>query len=99
MLDPCLAVALRQHAHDVEADFLRPYPRIGEPLRGKAAHATDLGRDDGFHRLPEAPAAPGLDLDEDERVAIAHDDVDLARLAAPVAIEHRHALADEIARR
>src|SRR5690242_16258856 len=47
----------------------------------------------GLERTAELRAAPAAHLDEHEHVAVARDDVELAELAAIVALDDLHALA------
>lgn len=48
--------------------------------------------------MPVDNTGPRLHLDEDRHIALEGDDVDLALYAAPVALEHRQALAHQILR-
>jgi len=57
---------------------------------------SGLGGGDRLQRRPEAHAAPGLDLADHEDRAVAEDQVDLTGVAAPVAVEHDHALLDQV---
>lgn len=60
------------------------------PGGGEAAHAALLARSDRMRRPLRpggGPGAAGLDLDEDERGAVAGDDVELAVAGAGVAVD------------
>ena len=69
----------------------------GEVGRREPPQPHGLGEGDGLDRLAEPRRPAGLDLADDEAVAVAGDDVDLAVLAAPVAVEHLHALLAQVA--
>ena len=69
--------------------------RIRPPWPGCASHQApasrrslrELDHGDGFQRMPEGRPGARLDFDEHRLVAVARDDVDLTRRAAPVALE------------
>src|SRR4051794_41917221 len=58
-----------------------------EPEISQPTQPVRLAPADGFRRDAEAHRRPGLDLADDDRAALARDDVDLTLLAAPVARE------------
>ena len=63
----------------------------GQPPLGEHAQPALLGRGHRLDRVAVADAAARLDLAEDEGVALAGDDVELALAAAPVAVEDAQA--------
>jgi hypothetical protein len=60
------------------------------------AQPLGLGHVDGLQRVTASLVAPGLHLAEDQDVTVAQDQVELAHRAPPVAVEHDHALLDEV---
>lgn len=70
-------------------------PVFLDPSLGEAPQPLRLRRSDGRHRVLEGPRRSGrpagLDLTDDESVAVPGDDVDLTGTAgAPVALQDRH---------
>ena len=88
MRDERRAVGPDQHADDVEPQLRGVLVVRGEPPLGEGAQLPLLGPGDRLDGVSEARAPPGLHLAEDERVAVAGDDVELALPAPPVAVEH-----------
>ena len=78
-----------EHADDVEPQLRGVLVVRGQPALGQHAQPALLGRGHRLDRMAVADPAAGLDLAEDERVAVAGDDVELALAAAPVAVEQR----------
>ena len=76
--------------HQVDPDV----PRVGgvarQPLVGHPAEPVHLGLVNGLVRQPAGVAGAGLHLAHDEYVALAQQQVDLARRGAPVALEQHH---------
>ena len=64
--------------------LLPAHPQLDQPRH--------LGRRDRLVRVPAIDAAAGLHLAHDEHATVAQHEIDLARLAAPVAVEQDHAL-------
>src|SRR5581483_1758691 len=60
----------------------------GQPFERELPDAVGLRGVDGLGRCAERERRAGLDLDEHQLVPVAGDDVELARAAAPVAVEH-----------
>lgn len=84
------------HPDGVEADGVRPRPRgvrAVQPRRRQASQAGALAGAQPGKRLllgiqaPASPGAAGLDLDEDQGVAVERDEVDLAVAGAGVALD------------
>ena len=88
-----------QDADDVDAHLRhrRPAGVAREVGRRQPPQPHRLGEGHRLDRLAEPRRPTGLDLADDEAVAVARDDVDLAVLAAPVAVEHLHALLAQVA--
>src|SRR5438128_79829 len=74
-------------------DVVRPQPRGREPPQ-----PGSLAPGDGFDGRAEAHAAPGLDLAEHQPLTVLGDQVQLAVLTAPVAVEHCRSALLQIAR-
>src|ERR1044072_1606301 len=84
------AAAVHGHADDVEAQLARARAIgvRGEPDRGHGSDLALLARRDGFERRARARIEPArLDLDEDDRRVVTHDEVELTDARAVVAIE------------
>ena len=90
------SVGLDQHADDVEAQFGRVLVVRGEPALGQDPESALLDVADRFNGVAKADRAAGLDLAEDERVAVAGDDVELAVAAAPVPVEDAQAAVGQV---
>ncbi len=69
---------------------------LDQPARRQPAQPGRLRRHHRLGRIAEGTRAAGLHLDEDERVVLAGDHVDLPLRAAPVAREHGQPLVDEV---
>ncbi len=103
------AALVDDHAHRVEADragaralvALVAQPRTREPSQACALARTQPRQRllIGANRSPAESRAASLDLDEHERLAIEHDQVDLAVAGARVARQRREAKAREVGRR
>ena len=78
MLETAVVRAAEQDGDDVEAagDFAQGV--LEEVALGDPPDLALLPRGDGFLGPPVGFVGPGLDLYEDERAAVAGDDVDLA---------------------
>lgn len=92
MLDGDDLTAVEGDADDIEADrlALRGIGAFGQPGGGEAADPLLLAAvdgEDGPLGTDRGPAAARFDLDEDERVAVAGDDVELTVAGAGVALE------------
>src|SRR5215216_2885193 len=83
--DECVAV-VHEHADRVEADAFeeRQPARVVEPEAGDLAHLAALAPVQAVPRLAVAEPA-GLDLGEDQRLAVDRDDVELAEARLVVA--------------
>src|SRR5581483_486921 len=91
---------LRHHdAHDVEPDGPPAFPVLLEPGQRELAQLVGLAAGDRFRRTAERGRRPGLHLGDDEDVAVARDDVDLAGRTPPVARENLEPRTDEMPRR
>ena len=55
-----------------------------EEVVGGREQAPDLGRGNTLFGTPHSLAMPRLDLDEDDLVAVAHDEIELAPGTAPI---------------
>ncbi len=85
--------ATRSTRVSLGSDAVRGCPPLPEPLQ-----PVELGVGDRLVRRAAAAAAAGLDLADHQHLALAQHQVDLAVVAAPVAVEHDHPLLDEVAR-
>jgi hypothetical protein len=83
------------HAGDgdhVEAHVDAVHVASGQPGGGETAESLLLDSTDGGGRWTEGVGAPGLDLADDEQVAAASDQIDLADGTAPVAVDDGEAV-------
>src|SRR6202521_634694 len=99
MADRLGAVALHRHGDDVEAasrviPAAHPQPVLGEPDEPAA-----LVPRDGVAGPLSPGGTPALDLDEDDDVAVAADEIDLAVAKPHVALQHGKAGGGQPARR
>jgi len=86
----------REHGYDIKAD-LDPADQVGrQPQLRQATQTGELDRSHRLCRQPEVDARAGLDLDDDHRVTVGGDEVDLALPAAPVAVEYDEPAALEV---
>ena len=101
MLEPCPATSRPQDRDDVDAqgETAREFVVVVAPESGQSSQAALLGPRHGLERCAVGLARAGLDLADDELAAVDGDDVDLAPHAAPVAVEDRQALAEQVAAR
>ena len=76
-----------QDPDHVDAHRRRPQVVIGQPGGGEPSQPRGLAPGHGLDRLAERGGAARLDLAHDEAVAVEGDQVDLAVLAPPVAVE------------
>ncbi len=92
MLDHGRAALGHDDAHQVDAHTARWCPAVFlEPALGQAAQTLGLGGGHRRHRVLEGRLPAGLHLADDQGVAVAGHDVDLARpAAAPIAVKDRH---------
>ena len=74
-------------------------PAVGEPGGREPSEPSELAVVDRLDGLAEGRAPPGLDLTDDQAAAVSGDDVDLAEVAAPVAVEDLEAPVGEVAHR
>src|SRR5438067_3453540 len=93
------------HARAVDSDGERrnddPPPRVAlaphrEPPGGESCEAAELAAVDGLGRGHERSGAPRLHLDEHVAIAVATDQVDLAKSRALVAGDDAHARSGEL---
>ena len=70
-----------------------------EVVLGDGAQGVLLAGGDCLERVSEARRAPQLDFDEDERVVLAHYQVDLPATRPVVALDERVAVLDQVAQR
>jgi len=86
----------QEHLHDVEADFYgRPVEQV-QVVKPRAGQPAAALRIDGRGRAPPFLGGTRFDLDEDQAVALAEDEVDLAALGAEVGGEEFEAAAFEM---
>ena len=88
----------RVEQHRVEPAGRRPGV-AGQVVRGGGEQLALLARVDARRRAAEVAAATQPNLDEDQRVAVARDEVDLAGAAAEIAFDDRDAAGFEEGRR
>lgn len=78
---------IEQDAHGIEAHVLGIELSFREVLFGEGTDRRSLAWSDGFEGVPVSGAGSELDLDEDERRAVAKDQVDLAPARAVIALD------------
>src|SRR5690606_34928497 len=84
--------------HDVEAHGLAsPGASPQEEVACRLHDSAALARSDALERRGQRGPRTGPDLDDDERVGVAADEVELAELAAVVAHQDRKAVPLEVA--
>ncbi len=87
------------HAHDVEANVDVREPSRAEIGPGESFQAPSLVPVDGVRGRAIVASGPGLDLDDDERLAVPGDDVDLPQPAPPAPLQDLVASPAELADR
>ena len=96
--DPGCAFA-DEYADHVEAQRIEVRALPGEILFGKRADGGLLVGGDGFEWIPEAQSAAHLDLDEDEGILVAQDQIQLPVTGAVVALDELVSLLQQVAQR
>ncbi|GAB3222712.1 hypothetical protein GCM10027447_09740 [Glycomyces halotolerans] len=85
-------------AEAVDAPGLVGSAAVAQPGAGESPDAVELLGVDRFERSAVAPRAAGLDLADDDGVAVAGDEVELAEPVAPVALDQLHAVPAQVGR-
>src|ERR1700710_548432 len=87
--------APQQDTHDVDTDAGGVHLVLVQRASGEPAEAGSLLGTHGLQRVAVGGRAARLDLAEDQDVAVAEHQVDLACVAAPVAVDEHHAVLDQ----
>src|SRR5260370_28384904 len=90
VLDTEPASAVVYQADHVDADLVEPDSMGVQPLHREPAQPRPLGPADGLQPAAVLRPAPGLDLDDHDRVPLGGHDLALAHRAAPVACHNPH---------
>ena len=88
-----------EHSDGVEAQSVEGGFSVDQVLPGQGADGGLFAGGNGFERVAEAEAAAELYFDEDEGIAMAHYEVDLAPARPVVPFDENVALALQMAER
>ena len=98
VMDPWPALSSK-YPHRIEAELTEVRLSVDEVLFGDGADDGSFVRGDGFEWVSETCSPAQLHLDEDERSAPAHDEVQLAVAGTVVAFNEFVTLPDQVAER
>lgn len=98
-MDDAGYISLEEDTDDVEAHGVEGWLLLGQVLFGQGADSALLARGDGLERVSVARSAAQFDLDEDQGVLVAQDQVQLAEAGAVVTLDERVASLGEVTQR